>query len=170
MRQCITNLNVLHVHWLTFFPADLFGFCMSLTSHKVMWTWAVFTLYIYIPDAVLCQWNNTYTHTSTWENLPQHVMIYPPRNVFKWVALICSVERSSIEGYLNGSQLPFNRPLSDCLSNLASLAGIGMLHLLMSQTHALISLPSRNSLKLSIACVLVVRVIWKTSRSGLNFV
>lgn len=46
--------------------------------------------------------------------------------------------------HLNGSQLPLTAR-SACLSTLASLAVIGMLRLLMSQTHALISPPSGNS-------------------------
>lgn len=63
-------------------------------------------LNIYMPGSIFLVSGTTHTHTCTCENFPQHALMYPPRNVFKWIALICSVEQSSIGGYLNGSQLP----------------------------------------------------------------
>lgn len=68
---------------------------------------------VYVPTWCCCSPVEQHVHTQTKapvKKLPQHVMIYSPRNVFKWVALICPVEQSSTEGYLNGSPLSFNRP------------------------------------------------------------
>lgn len=91
---------------------------------------------------------NGTTYTFSSENVPQYLLIYPPRNAFKWMVLICSAcsaERSSIGGHLNGSQLPFNRrrlPASLPRPPWLLLACYAYWCL---KTHALISPPSGKS-------------------------